>query len=656
MREKVAEIAEKFIHLEIIGLAFLLPLFFLPITVEFYEFNKLVLLSILVILGTLAWSLKAVLTGNFGVRRSPFDLPVVIFFFVALISAIFSDSRLVSLIGQYARWHPSLFSVSIFTLLFFLVTWNSNERTLQNSVRALLASAGVAAGLFWPQYFGANLFGQDWSNRITFTPLGSPTVLALFLGAVAGLALQEMVAAEKRWQKILFLITFLLFALTLTLLNSPIGWVALGTSAILALLTSSVPALTKNKIYLLTALVIPAVFAAAVLIPTLFNKKTFLNRDFPKEVTLDLRTSWSVAATSFRQKPLWGSGLATFSEDFTRYKPLRFNQTELWTIRFDKPLNEYLLAFAEAGLLGIISWIILITIVVRSALRGGDWKLLPAGAAVLAGWLLTNATIATTFILVLALASVSATSSGAVPQPSRRKRAWETTVLVIALVLGGLVFNLVYRSYTAEVLQRKARRAEDILQAYDYQRQSVIKFPWQATNRLALAQTSFLLASELASKENPSQSEQDSIKTLVAQAISEAREATNLHPLNAGNWEGLAQIYRSLSGLTKDAETWAADSYQKAVALDLFNPLTRIGFGGFYYQMGDFAKAAEQFRAAVNLKPDYANAHYNLGRAYKELGEKDLAIQELETALRLSNPEVSGYEEAKQVLDELKSQ
>src|SRR3972149_3285655 len=178
MREIIAKWAEKFINLEIVGLAFLLPLFFLPITVEFYEFNKLILLSVAVMLGALAWGVKAALTGDFGVRRSPFDFPVLFFWFAPLVSTVFSDSYLTSIVGQYARWHPSLFSVTILTTLYFLVSWHINGGTLRKALTALLASATLGALLIWLQYFGANWLGQDWSNRSTFPPLGAPTALA----------------------------------------------------------------------------------------------------------------------------------------------------------------------------------------------------------------------------------------------------------------------------------------------------------------------------------------------------------------------------------------------------------------------------------------------------------------------------------------------
>ena len=226
MREIIAKWAEKFINLEIVGLAFLLPLFFLPITVEFYEFNKLILLSLAVTLGALAWGIKAALTGDLGIRRSPFDLPVTAFWLASLVSTVFSDNYLTSIIGQYARWHPSLFSVTILTALYFLVSWHIDGKTLRKALVALFTSATLGALLIWPQYFGANWLGQDWSNRPTFTPLGSPTILAVFLGAVSGMIGKEIFTSQNRWVKIALATDLAFFAATLALLGSVPGWVA----------------------------------------------------------------------------------------------------------------------------------------------------------------------------------------------------------------------------------------------------------------------------------------------------------------------------------------------------------------------------------------------------------------------------------------------
>ncbi|MDR1602709.1 MAG: tetratricopeptide repeat protein [Tannerella sp.] len=43
--------------------------------------------------------------------------------------------------------------------------------------------------------------------------------------------------------------------------------------------------------------------------------------------------------------------------------------------------------------------------------------------------------------------------------------------------------------------------------------------------------------------------------------------------------------------------------------------------GYAYYYKGDYDKAIESYHKAIELKPDYAEAYYNQGNAYKNKGE-----------------------------------
>lgn len=652
MNENILKIAEKFIDWEIVVLAFLFPLFFLPVTTEFFEFNKLILLSGALILGFIAWALKAVAQGRFTVKANKFDLPILGIWLAVLVSTIFSDSRLISLIGQHARWHPSLFSVSVLTLFYFLVSWNATAETFKRVKIALLSSAAIAAAWSWVQYFGGDLFGASWSGRPTFTPLGSPTTLAIFTGSVAGLALQKLWQATKTYWKAAFAVLLVIFAVTLAFLNVWAGWAAFAVTFLAGALTAPGGVLKRNRLYILGTILVITILAGTILVPPLFGKTTFLNRALPQEIQLDVKTSWSVAATSFRQKPFTGSGPATFLTDFTRYKPLRFNQNDFWTLRFEKPFNEYLRILAEEGILGILAWGFLLFAVVRTWSQSRPNAFAHLALAVLAAYLFSYASVFTSFLLALSLSSFA--EAPVEPKGEKKRVALPFIALGIA-ILGVLLANSLYQAYAAEVAHRRALASTNGQEVYNLQTNAIRSFRWRPDYHLNLARTSFVLASQLASKEGDlTTQEQETIKTLVAQAIAEAKTATDLYPLNAGNWESLAQIYRSLIGLAKDAELWSADSYQNAIALDLFNPILRISYGGLFYQLGEFAKAAEQFKAATNLKPDYANAHYNLARAYKELKQKALAIQELELALKLSNPETQGYSEAQKLLKELK--
>ncbi|MBR1942421.1 tetratricopeptide repeat protein [bacterium] len=45
-----------------------------------------------------------------------------------------------------------------------------------------------------------------------------------------------------------------------------------------------------------------------------------------------------------------------------------------------------------------------------------------------------------------------------------------------------------------------------------------------------------------------------------------------------------------------------------------------------YYKLGQYEKAAEYFRSAINVSPDYIDAYYNLGSLYEFLGQYQAAL------------------------------
>jgi tetratricopeptide (TPR) repeat protein len=82
------------------------------------------------------------------------------------------------------------------------------------------------------------------------------------------------------------------------------------------------------------------------------------------------------------------------------------------------------------------------------------------------------------------------------------------------------------------------------------------------------------------------------------------------------------------------------------------NPELRLNLGGVYFAAGDYLSAANQFRQATTLKPDYANARYNFALSLVALGELQQAKTELEVT-KLLLPE--GSEDRKIVENEIQN-
>jgi tetratricopeptide (TPR) repeat protein len=54
-------------------------------------------------------------------------------------------------------------------------------------------------------------------------------------------------------------------------------------------------------------------------------------------------------------------------------------------------------------------------------------------------------------------------------------------------------------------------------------------------------------------------------------------------------------------------------------------PEAHNNLGNAYSEQGEIDKAIEHYQIALKLKPDYSDAHYNLGIAYQKKGLEHLA-------------------------------
>jgi type IV pilus assembly protein PilF len=84
----------------------------------------------------------------------------------------------------------------------------------------------------------------------------------------------------------------------------------------------------------------------------------------------------------------------------------------------------------------------------------------------------------------------------------------------------------------------------------------------------------------------------------------------------------------------------------KAKELDPENPQIDMTLGLAYQKRGDLEKAEEYLRVAVRKKPDYAEAHNNLGNLLSLRGKREEAIREYEKAVAIvtyPTPEYAYY-------------
>jgi len=83
-------------------------------------------------------------------------------------------------------------------------------------------------------------------------------------------------------------------------------------------------------------------------------------------------------------------------------------------------------------------------------------------------------------------------------------------------------------------------------------------------------------------------------------------------------------------------QTEAAAVYQRVLELDPEHAAGHINLGTLYYNRQDYALAEKHYRTAIQIDPRYALAYFDLGNVLDETGRVTEAIQAYNTALQLA--------------------
>ncbi len=83
-------------------------------------------------------------------------------------------------------------------------------------------------------------------------------------------------------------------------------------------------------------------------------------------------------------------------------------------------------------------------------------------------------------------------------------------------------------------------------------------------------------------------------------------------------------------------QTEAAAVYQRVLEIDPDHAAGHINLGTLYYNRQDYSLAEKHYRTAIKIDPRYALAHFDLGNVLDETGRVQEAIQAYTTALQLA--------------------
>ena len=688
MPEKINRSLSKIISSSFFLLFFLVPIFFLPLTSEIFEINKMLLSFVLGVTIFWAWASKAFLEKNKNFEKTPLFWPLLIFWFSQGLATVFSIHPRTSLLGYYTRLNGGLFSLTLYLFLYFAFINNSDSQKTKKlflganfSALFLVCSYGIL------QHYGIDdqFWVQDVKRRV-FSTLGQPNWLAAWIDALIFLPL--FFASNKSFSKnkrlkgnFLFIISFVCLLFTRSrsgllafLLIYPLFWLILSWLK---------PKRERKEIlpsFLFFSLCIT--FLILIIEPTLI-KETFSPFSpasvSPPSEKIPLieqggspseeirKTVWQGALELGKKYPLLGTGPETFAYAYYWVRPKEHNLLSEWDFLYNKAHNEYLNYLATSGCLGLLAYLgfILAFIIIyfqkinrqkRGHLQNEDSFLTIALFCGFLTILITNffgfSVVAVNLLFYLIPAFIFSlfrkennhqenllkTKNNSLPK--------EILFLLFVFLLFSyfLIINYWLADYHFNKAEKHYQEGQYLLakREYDRARQKAPREPLYQSSAALNAASLALIA---ASQERKTLSEQFS-----QEAFKLGQEAIKNNPYHLNLYRQYAQTLFLLGQIDPQYLSSLEKVLSTAQKLAPTDPKITYNLGVLASRQGEKDEAINWLEQTINLKPNYETARLALAKIYQQTGEKEKAEEQLKYLLQFINPQ---NEEAQKLLEGL---
>lgn len=367
---------------------------------------------------------------------------------------------------------------------------------------------------------------------------------------------------------------------------------------------------------------------------------------------------WKGALDIFRHYPIVGSGVETFAYSYYQFRPVEHNMVSEWDFLYNKAHNEYLNFLATTGLFGFLTYMgFIIAFIVWFIKKSGASNVLGAqpdpsqrlGAstqnmkrsefAMFAGWLtilITNffgfsvVIVALYFYLIPAVVFLN-TDTKPVLKTFIMKR-FSNLAILFSLLFFIFSFHLLYNYYSADIEYAKGNSlAKDgqYKDAYLFLISAIEKNPLEPAYHDEISTTLASIAVEFSAANDKTSAEK-----FASLALKESNIATSISPNNVTFYKSKTKMFYTLSSLDQSYIPRAIDALKRANQLSPTDPKILYNLAILQSKMKDLNSAVSLLKKAVDLKPDYRDGRYALALMYKDSGEPNLAIDELQYILK----------------------
>lgn len=662
------------------ALFFLVPLIFFSNTSELFEFNKMWLTFGLTVIIGAAWISKMIIERQIILKKTPLDIPVILFLISQIISTIFSFDTHVSLWGYYTRFNGGLLSLISYILLYYAFVSNLEVKHVMRVLSISLISGAFTALWGFPSHFGydptcfvfrGSLDTNCWTEAFrptvrVFSTLGQPAWFAAYLNVLLPLSITYFIINTKNkinLYSISYLLLSILFYVSLIFANTRAGTAAFFVSDAILWVIFFYKKIYEPKRLLKYFLILHFAFAVCnffygapissldrFTFPKL-QKKLVAHAQAPAQTqaqpkikTINITDSseirlivWRGAIEAWKAYPIFGTGVETFAFAYYRYRPPEHNMTSEWDYLYNKAHNEYLNYLTTTGIFGLGSYLAIIGAFIIIFLKrlptsqNHNSSLSPIHYSLLASFisiLITNFFGFSVVIINLYLFLIPAFFFVITAPVNIARKTIPLPVglfqCILLIIIAGIAMLMSYRLYiywyadTAYALGNNLDKTSGFVQANPLLENAVNLIPDEPVYQDELAVNLGALAQAFYLQNDSSSGAQ-----LAHKAITLDNQVIKNHPNNIIYWKNRLRILYSLGTSDKENEAKylreALNVLIKARELAPTDPKITFNLGVLLGQTGNLPEGIKILEKTIELKPNYSEAYYALGLYYHQL-------------------------------------
>ncbi|MFC1645032.1 hypothetical protein ACFL08_03325 [Patescibacteria group bacterium] len=673
----ITRIFDKIIGLSLFMVFLGIPLFFTGVTFQGVVFEKQIYFYFWVLLALVLWVSKGVILGEMKIRKTPVDVMLLVFWFICLISMIFSVDRWHSFWGFFGDPSRGFMNLTAMMAFYYIFMSNLTAKRMQMAFSGLVISSVVVSLWTAVAIFDVK-FITEKLHMVPLSLIGTMAGLKLFIGVSIPLLITAAIKInEKGYSRILgnilkglvFLATVLNVVILSALYDKILLWIVLvGVGFLLIYILSGVVSIKKG-----VAWVPMSAFLLIIVAIMIESSNGMAKIDIPVEVAPNASLSWEIVKGGLKDNLFLGSGPATYGYDFSMYRPESFNVNSFYNFRFYQGTGLFFELIPTVGALGAVSFIVLalsflsVSLYLVSTAKKDKSKtyslglissmiiLIPAiflarveGSILIIGALLASLTVAVLFLEIGFGKEQISLSLKASPKYALALAfifiVISASVAVLFVSIGKIYVADLYAGKSAVAKGSSEASVEGIVKAYSLNRREGRYFLRASQEYVSLVNL------EISSGQGDQSLEK--IESYINRSVELAKEGVRLMPNDVLAYSVLGQVYEVAGKYSSDAVDLTKDSYEKALSLEPNNPLFLVKIGQSKLSLasrqddeavrkGLIENAQKDFEEALKKKSDFAMGYYNLSITNEALGDNDGAVAATIQAINLDNSNIN---------------